>query len=736
MDSAIPDRAVTELEGPRWLLENDQLRMEVSLNSRGLPVLSSLVSACLPDLDWAGGVILGPVIQIAGQVYEPGEAVLSFTRAEVGDAGSDLILHYRGTDGLEASHHLEPSPHRAAWRSWTVVRNTGQEAIVGLCRFDAANLVLGVSEARPHAAYLLGWLDGPRADAPGRPPVPFPYPSWIPQLLYGNGAPTPPPPPAGGWTSAILRLIKEPLTRLPLRSGKRSTYDNYPWVAVLDPDREGGIFQGLQWSGTWEIDVEHHPENRTVSMYACSDGCEHQLGPGESVVSPAAFTGFFAGDWEEASNACRRYVAGEIMPRPSTGHPPVRYNAYLLGQPKLPRYDPSLLRSAIDTAAEVGVECVLLDAMWWEASQDHGDFSIGLGDFSAARSEFPDGLRAVSDYVHERGMGFGLWSEFERVDIRTANRGPNPWSPDWLVPQQGHPYSSWCQHVYMLCLGRRAASEWALENLSWAVEAYGLDWLKIDGNEWAVCDDVSHDHDAGDGEWAQIQGLYHVLGGLRERFPELVIENCAGGPQRADFGMARYCLTMQGADRTNPSLLERRYCHGTGSMYPCHSLLTSIHSQAQEVSPQRLEWRLLSRMMGTFNNHLDLMGMDDARLDVVRRAVATYKRLRPSLHGDRYVLAEPGPVVEPELEEAGTWEVYEYLSPKADLVSVFFFRGTAPESELRVLLRGLESGARYKLTSHAHPGEEMASGAELMQTGLICRLEECYRADVVILTRV
>ena len=134
--------------------------------------------------------------------------------------------------------------------------------------------------------------------------------------------------------------------------------------------------------------------------------------------------------------------------------------------------------------------------------------------------------------------------------------------------QKGYPYRSWCQHVFLLCLGVEAAADWALENIAWAIREYGVDWMKIDSNEWAVCDDPTHDHGAQDGEWAQVQGLYRVLRGLRREFPDLIIENCAGGSQRGDFGMARYCDYLACHDTTGPAPSAGKYSHGAGGIYP------------------------------------------------------------------------------------------------------------------------------------------------------------------------
>ena len=68
----------------------------------------------------------------------------------------------------------------------------GGIAIQGITRFDAANVVFSAGESQPQCGYVLGWLEGPRADAPGHHALPFSYCGWIPKLLYGAWLPAAP----------------------------------------------------------------------------------------------------------------------------------------------------------------------------------------------------------------------------------------------------------------------------------------------------------------------------------------------------------------------------------------------------------------------------------------------------------------------------------------------------------------------------------------------------------------
>lgn len=711
-----------------YRLGNADFELRIARNAEGAPVITRWVASTRPDQDWSCGAAIAPTVVIGGRACVGGSSDLPCTAIAAEASEGRLCLTFAAANGLVVRHYLQPAATQAVLNAWTELECPVPPDLAGIERFDALNLVLPTSGEQPWAAYLTGWLWGPRAEAPGRPTVPFAYPSWIPRLLYGDGAPTPPPPPAGGWASSILRLIKEPITKLPLRSGKRSTYENHPWCVVRDARRAGGCFVALEWSGTWEMNVQYHLEAQTVSIQTASAGDVHRLVPGKTLVSPRAFIGLFAGDWDDAYNACRRHVRDEILPPVDEHYPPLQDN---IGNPNISNPPARMLRE-LDLAHQAGFEMIVVDAQWWAMSSNTQEFSWGLGSFTDDRAKFPQGLRAISDYVHSLGMQFGLWFEFSRVDLRTANIGHHPWTPGMLLHQKGQSYRSWCQHVYMMCTGAKGSADWALENMAWCVREFNLDYIKIDDNEWAVCDDATHGHDAGDGEWHQIQGVYHILRGLRERFPHLVIENCAGGSQRADVGMARYCVPIQVHDRCLPSVLERRYAHAFGCIYPQFAPLLAVHDAPKSVA--QLRWRVMARMMGQiccdFQDRLT-----PEQYEEMRRLLATYKRLRPTLHGDRYLLAEPVIVLEEDVPEATNWEAYEYLSRDERLVSLFCFRCESPDADYRAALKGLQREASYRVWAHTGGEVGVYTGARLMDEGLVCTLPERRNAEVFILQR-
>ena len=81
---------------------------------------------------------------------------------------SEVSIRLGLSIGLQLQLHLKASPDKAVWRSWIELYNPGSVQIDGISRFDAANYTFSTGSREPLCGYVLGWLEGPRAEAPGR----------------------------------------------------------------------------------------------------------------------------------------------------------------------------------------------------------------------------------------------------------------------------------------------------------------------------------------------------------------------------------------------------------------------------------------------------------------------------------------------------------------------------------------------------------------------------------------
>lgn len=156
-----------------------------------------------------------------------------------------------------------------------------------------------------------------------------------------------------------------------------------------------------------------------------------------------------------------------------------------------------------------------------------------VGDWHTDDQTYPGGLAALADEAAARGMGFGIWCAFGNADPDAPVLAEHP---DWVATWRGQaPTMSFGNHV--LCLGHDPARDWALAELSRMVTEFKLSWWLHDFETIARCDNSAHTHGSGLGEYASARAARHVLSTLRDRFPDVVFENCWNGGRPLDLQM-------------------------------------------------------------------------------------------------------------------------------------------------------------------------------------------------------
>ena len=290
--------------------------------------------------------------------------------------------------------------------------------------------------------------------------------------------------------------------------------------------------------------------------------------PGKELVSPAAFVGVFAGDWDDAFNACRWYVDDEIIPQiekpwPTTLHvyvfhnqPEKRNDAYLRARdrrrPPRPGSRPPMWRRSGGRRAAMS-----------------GDFSTGLGDFSDSRVKFPMGLRAMSDHVHSQGHE--LWPVVrdragghphgqppaQPLEARVAGPAKGPSLP-LLVPARLS-CSAWGSRPHKSGRWRTCSGPSRIRHLTISCStATSGPCATTRPTTTARATASGRRSRATIGSWRAAQG----------RYPNLMILNSSGGSQRGDFGIARYSNCIHPHDHARPAPSSAASCTARAACTP------------------------------------------------------------------------------------------------------------------------------------------------------------------------
>lgn len=102
--------------------------------------------------------------------------------------------------------------------------------------------------------------------------------------------------------------------------------------------------------------------------------------------------------------------------------------------------------------------------------------------------------------------------------------------PEWLIKPENHT-------SYLFDFSNEEARSWMTNYICNFIEKEGIDYYRQDFNfdpapYWDLTDKPNR---IGITENKHIQGLYHFWDSLLERFPNLLIDNCAGGGRRIDL---------------------------------------------------------------------------------------------------------------------------------------------------------------------------------------------------------
>ena len=298
-------------------------------------------------------------------------------------------------------------------------------------------------------------------------------------------------------------------------------------------------------------------------------------------------------------------------------------------------------------------------------------------------------------------MKFGLWVEPERADQtarwcastrNSSRRGPASRSPGCPTARRVH-----------LCLGSPAVQQWMAADMIRVVTDYGVDWLKWDYNlgYGLGCDAGDHGHQHTDGHYAHTLGLYRVFKELRQACPDLVIENCASGGHRVDLGTLRHSHTNWVSDYTARAASCRQHAQGAGLFLP----LAHVNTWALE---DRDLTGFRSRMGGAFGVSSFMGEWSADERETFGVAVSEYRRLRPYLAGERYLLTGPW---------HGDWDIWQLVHPSGDAFAIVAFheRGSVPE--LRVVPKAVQNGRTYTIERSSGTSSRV-SGVGLATEGI------------------
>ena len=481
----------------------------------------------------------------------------------------------------------------------------------------------------------------------------------------------------------------------------------------------GEVIAGaLAWSGNFRLNFEVDEfDVLTVLAGANPNASEYRLRPGETFTTPEMiYTHSFCGaggasrnlhDWARNYGV---YHGHEVVPTLLNSWEGVSMNV-----------NQEVMDQMMADFAAMGGEMFVMDDGWFGDKYPRNNGTSSLGDWVVCKEKLPEGIEGLTASAREKGLKFGIWIEPEMTNSKSELFEKHP---EWVIQQphrEMHKGRGGTQLV--LDLSNPEVQEFVFGVVDKLMTAHPeIAYIKWDanmtlfnyGSTYLPRDKQSHLY------IAYHRGLENILKRIHAKYPGLVMQACASGGGRINYGLLPYYDEFWTSDNTDA--LQRIFIQwGVSNFFPAVAMAShvSVDTNYQTGRKTPLKLRFDVAMSGRMGMELQPAHMTDEDKAFARRAIADYKLIRPVVQqGDLYRLISP-------FDKTG-YASLMYVSPEKDHAAYFVYKLEQYHNMPRPAFRmaGLDPQKRYLVRELSLDGKPIPqdgktfTGAFLMETGL------------------
>ena len=393
------------------------------------------------------------------------------------------------------------------------------------------------------------------------------------------------------------------------------------------------------------------------------------------------------------------------------------------------------MEEMMDGLKQLGGELFVMDDGWFGTKYRRTVDKYGLGDWKTDTVKLPKGVPALVEAATKRGLKFGIWIEPEMTNTLSELYEQHP---DWIVchpnrkPQTGRGGTQ-----LVLDMSNPKVQDFVFQVVDNLMkenpDLYYFKWdANMDivnfGSHYLTSDKQSH-------LYVDYQlGLLNTLRRIRAKYPDLVMQDCASGGGRVNYGLMPYFDEFWVSDNTDAK--QRLFLQwGTSMFFPALAMAqhvsTSPNHQTGRVIP--IKFRFDVAMTGRLGMEMQPKHLNERETAFAKQAFQTYKEIRPLVqHGDLYRLVSP-------YESEGFSSLMYVNEQKSE--AVFFaykFENYINKAIPRFYFAGLDPDAVYTLRetnlwdkANGHWESREFSGSFLMNEGIELNLNGEYASRVI-----
>ena len=580
--------------------------------------------------------------------------------------------------------------------TWTEISHQEKKAII-LKRFDSGQLTLRQGDV------------------------------WVTHL-HGNW---------GAEAEPTIEPLKKGIKTIRNSDGARNSHLDAPELMLsLDgrPQEQTGRTIGLAlcWSGNYELRM-NTMSHREHHVYAGIDpvSSEYVLEPNEPFETPHLAMTYSDEGMGGVSRNFHNWARKEGM-----FHRGMKTGDILLNSWEgiyLDITEEKIIKMMDDIAA-FGGELFVMDDGWFGDKYPRKVDNSSLGDWVVDKNKLPNGIKALTDAAKQRKIKFGIWIEPEMTNTTSELYEQHP---DWVLQAKGREMK----------LGR-GGTQIVLDMTNPKVQDFVFSIVDNLMTQYPEISYIKWDANASIQNYGSLylpkskqnniyidyhRGLIKTLQRIRAKYPDLVIQDCASGGGRANYGLLPYFDEFWVSDNTDA--LQRVYIqYGTSLFFPANAMAAHINhcpywNTGKRVIP--VKFRCDVAMSGRLGIELQPKDMTNEERQQCTTCFADYKQLRPIVQtGDLYRLVSP-------YDRKGMAALMYSLKGEAVLF-VYKTENFCDQLLPRLRLAGLNPDKTYTLTErNIRVGEKPCSlngkqftGRFLMDVGIEVPLWEDYASRV------
>ena len=393
----------------------------------------------------------------------------------------------------------------------------------------------------------------------------------------------------------------------------------------------------------------------------------------------------------------------------------------------------------MDGVKEVGAELFVMDDGWFGNKYKRSVDDCALGDWVTDTEKLPHGVANLEKECAKRGLKWGIWIEPEMTNTKSELYEKHP---DWVVchpSRQPLPGRGGTQLTLDMCNPEVQDFVFKVVDdiMKETPNTYYIKWdcnyhIANFGSHYLSADKQSH-------LYVDYQlGVIKTLKRIREKYPNLVIQCCASGGGRVNYGLMPYFEEFWVSDNTDAR--QRLYIQwGTSMFFPVNSMAQHVSASPNHQTGRRipLKFRFDVAMTGRLGMEMKPSDLTPEEMKFAQNAFKLYKEtIRPIVQlGDQYRIISP---------YEGTGYASQLFINEEKTKAVFFaykFDTDVYFPRPRFMFAGLDPNARYRLHQVNANGRKdhwegnVFSGKFLMSQGVEINLNGEYDSCVILLDK-